>query len=123
MFADSSYSHLAPDKAGQAQLLEHGLTAEIHRQLARRPGHIPAMEDVAEALGMTSRTLRRHLLKEYTSFQDIVIRHCIAMAKRYLAETSLPTDEIAELVGYADPASFYRMFRREEGITPARLRK
>ena len=107
----------------KAQSLEHGLTAEIHRQLARTPGQMPAMEKVAQQLGMTSRTLRRHLQQEETTYQEIVIRHRIAMAKRYLMETSLPADEIADLVGYADPTNFYRMFRREEGLTPSRYRE
>jgi AraC-like DNA-binding protein len=107
----------------KAQSLEHGLTAEIHRQLAKSPGQMPAMEKVAQQLGMTSRTLRRHLQQEETTYQEIVIRHRIAMAKRYLMETSLPADEIADLVGYADPTNFYRMFRREEGLTPSRYRE
>jgi AraC-like DNA-binding protein len=107
----------------QAIAAQHGLTAEIHRQLAHIPGHLPDMDEVAQNLGMTSRTLRRHLQTEETTFQDIVIAHRIGMAKRYLVETSITTNEIAELVGYADPANFYRMFRREEGVTPARLRE
>ena len=38
-----------------------GIAGEIHRILIRRPGHLPGMEDVARALNMTSRTLRRRL--------------------------------------------------------------
>lgn len=106
----------------EAQQLQHGLTAEIHRRLARRPGDLPGMEDVARQLNMTSRTLRRHLQKENTRFQDVVVSHRIAMARRYLQETSLPAFEIANLVGYADPANFYRTFRGLEGVTPQDFR-
>jgi AraC-like DNA-binding protein len=107
----------------EAQQLEHGLTAEIHRQLARRPGNLPGMEEVARQLGMTTRTLRRHLESENTRFQDIVINHRIAMARRYLQETSLPVNEIASLVGYADQANFFRTFRDREGMTPQDFRQ
>ena len=106
----------------QAISSQHGLTAEIHRQLAHTPGQVPGMEEVAERIGMTGRTLRRHLLAEGETFQDIVIAHRIGLAKRYLAETSIPTEDIAALVGYSDPANFYRMFRLREGTTPARYR-
>ncbi len=66
--------------------------------------------------------LRRHLLRENTRFQDVVVSHRIAMARRYLTETSLPANEIAGLVGYADPANFYRTFRRMEGMAPLAYR-
>ena len=106
----------------QAQQLEHGLTAEIHRCLSRRPGDVPDMETVASQLNMTSRTLRRRLLREGTRFQDVVIRHRIAMARRYLRETTLSANEIAGLVGYSDPSNFYRTFRELEGVAPKEYR-
>jgi AraC-like DNA-binding protein len=106
----------------QAQQLEQGLTAEIHRCLSRRPGDVPDMETVARQLNMTSRTLRRHLQREGTRFQDVVISHRIAMARRYLQETALSANDIAGLVGYADPANFYRTFRRLEGMAPQAYR-
>ena len=106
-----------------AQQLEHGLTADIHRCLARYPGKLPTMEVVAAELNMTSRTLRRHLQREDTCFQDVVISHRLAMARRYLQETSLPANEIADLVGYADKANFYRTFRAQLGITPQAYRQ
>lgn len=107
----------------QAQIKNHGLTAELHRQFALQPGAVPNMESVAKRLCMTSRTLRRRLLAERTTFQDTVVQHRIALAKRFLGETRLPVNEIVELVGYADPANFYKTFRRIEGSTPGQFRK
>ena len=46
----------------------------------------------------------------------------IAMAQRYLAETELPANEIALLVGYSDAANVYRIFQSATGQTPQQYR-
>ena len=40
-----------------------------------------------------------------------------------LETEELAIDEIAEAVGYDDPASFRRLFKRKAGLTPAAYRK
>lgn len=102
--------------------LERGLTAEIYRHLANSPGNLPKMETMAAMLCVSVRTLRRHLLKERTTYQQVVVEFRMAMARRYLIETPLATNEIAELVGYADTANFYHTFRKEFGTTPQQYR-
>lgn len=42
----------------------------------------------------------------------------IAQAKRYLADSDMTLDEIAERLGLYDSAHLCRLFRRETGITP-----
>ena len=44
-------------------------------------------------------------------------------AKQILETTDEPTDEIAQTVGYEDPAFFRRLFKRRTGVTPARYRQ
>jgi AraC-like DNA-binding protein len=106
--------------------LEAGLVADIHRQLANRPGQVPSMDVMADILQIGARTLRRRLKEENTTYQQVVTEFRLAMAKRYLSETSLPANEVALMVGYSDPANLYRIFHRETGQTPkqyqARLR-
>jgi AraC-like DNA-binding protein len=102
--------------------LRAGLVADIHRLLANRPGQIPAINEMAENLNMSQRTLRRRLKMENTTYQDIVGEFRVAMAKRYLAETEMPANEIAVLVGYSDPGNLYRAFRRDLGQTPMEYR-
>jgi iron complex transport system substrate-binding protein len=43
-------------------------------------------------------------------------------AKALIAETNATLSEIAEEVGYSDPAHFSRAFRRHVGVPPSRLR-
>ena len=100
-----------------------GVCAEIHSFLATSPGRIPGMEEVACALHVSSRTLRRRLEAEGTTYQQLVIDFRIAMAQQYLQSTALPANEIAALVGYADTANFYRTFRSAVGMTPAAWRQ
>jgi len=102
--------------------LRAGLVAEIHRQLANHPGTVPHMDNMASNLHIGTRTLRRRLKDENTSYQEVVSEFRVAMAKRYLDETSLPANEVAALVGYSDPANLYRTFQRETGQTPMQYR-
>ena len=44
-------------------------------------------------------------------------------AKHLLESTAIPIDDVADQVGYHDPASFRRIFKRTTGITPARYRQ
>ena len=99
-----------------------GLTARIHSALLRTPGQIPSMNDMAERLHVSPRTLRRHLLREQITYQQLVIDFRMALAQQYLEATDLPVNEIAGLVGYADTANFYRTFRGTQGVTPQRYR-
>ncbi|WP_175839508.1 AraC family transcriptional regulator ligand-binding domain-containing protein, partial [Burkholderia anthina] len=56
---------------GQAKT-SSGASGEVYQLLMRSPGEFPGMEAVAATLGMTSRTLRRRLESEGTSFVAIV---------------------------------------------------
>jgi transcriptional regulator GlxA family with amidase domain len=47
----------------------------------------------------------------------------IEEAKQLLETTAEPTDSVAHLVGYEDPAFFRRLFKRRTGVTPARYRQ
>jgi len=87
------------------------------------PGTLPDMEQVASNLHLSSRTLRRNLRHENTTFQAIsdALRH--DMSKRYLQNSRLNLDEIAQLVGFTETTNFRRAFRRWEGQPPAKYRR
>jgi AraC-like DNA-binding protein len=103
--------------------LRSGLVAEIHRQLAGSPGTVPGMDEMACRMAVGTRTLRRQLRAEGTTYQDVVAEFRVAMAKRYLRETALPVSEIAALVGYSDAGNLYRTFRRITGDAPGDYRE
>ena len=74
------------------------------------PGGLCSIEDVAEKLGMSKRTLQRKLSEENTTFQKQLNHTRELMAKNYLQNTELSSEDIAFLLGYQDTSSFFRAF-------------
>ena len=82
-----------------------------------------SMEDVAARLGLHSRTLRRRLRQEGTSFEAIKdeVRH--AAARELLMLGALSIADIAFTLDYASVSSFVHAFRRWSGMSPGRWRE
>jgi two-component system response regulator YesN len=57
------------------------------------------------------------------NLQTYLMRIRLEKAKQYLATSSLPVHDIAELVGYQDVKYFFRIFKKWAGTTPAEYRK
>ena len=101
---------------------QSGITRRVYHELTCTPGRFPAIEVVAATLCMTSRTLRRKLEAEGTSFSDLLdsVRHALAID--FLNTSVLSTDDIAAALGFSDSASFRRAFKRWTGKSPAVFR-
>jgi AraC-like DNA-binding protein len=95
---------------------------KVKKLLNATPGQIPDMEAVASTLGMTTRTLRRHLTQENTSFSAIVdhVRKCAALD--YLRSRDIALDDVAALLGFSEPTSFRRAFKKWTGQSPSTYR-
>lgn len=85
-------------------------------------GGNPSLERVAEQMGLSARTLQRKLHELGTSHNDLVdqIRH--ELATRYLREREMAICEVAYLLGFSEPSSFHRAFKRWTGVTPKEFR-
>jgi two-component system, response regulator YesN len=59
--------------------------------------------------------------KTGTSFSDYVTALRMNKAKELVMESKVPLKEIPELVGYADLAYFYRVFKKYFGMTPGKM--
>lgn len=76
---------------------------------------------MAQRLGTSPRTLRRHLADEGATFAALLDRW---RAERALALLTKQDDaSLASALGFSDERAFRRAFRRWTGSTPARLRK
>jgi AraC-like DNA-binding protein len=86
-------------------------------------GQRPTIEDIADALHVSSRTLQRRLQDEGSSFQRVLEEARHQLARHYLNNSVLELNEAAYLLGYEDGNSFVRAFRNWEGVPPARWRE
>jgi len=86
-------------------------------------GRRPTIEDIADALHISSRTLQRRLQDEGSSFQRVLEEARHQLARHYLNNSVLELNEAAYLLGYEDGNSFVRAFRAWEGVPPVRWRE
>ncbi|MCH9681332.1 MAG: AraC family transcriptional regulator [Deltaproteobacteria bacterium] len=82
-----------------------------------------AVDVVARRLAVSPRTLQRRLREEGTSFKDVVGETRESLARHYLRRSELGFAEIAYLLGFEEPNSFFRAFHRWTGTTPERMRE
>ena len=80
------------------------------------------IEVVAEAAGTTTRTLQRRLHTFGLSYSTLVQQARLSLASDWLAGSAMPISDIANVLGYRDPAHFSRAFRRKSGISPRQYR-
>lgn len=78
---------------------------------------------VARRLGMSSRTLQRGLSALETSFGTLLDEVRRRRALELIAKPELSAAEIAFSLGYGDPRTFYRNFRRWTGHNPTAYRR
>jgi AraC-like DNA-binding protein len=80
------------------------------------------MTQVAGALGVSRRTLRRHLDAQEDSFARIVDEVRAGLAERYLAGRRYTVSDVSDLLGFAAPSAFSRWFHRRFGLSPTAWR-
>lgn len=81
------------------------------------------MDKVSSKLAISRRTLQRHLATEGLRYADLLQETRQALARHYLVKTGLPIAEIAFLLGFEEPNSFYRAFRAWTSQTPEAARR
>ena len=86
------------------------------------PAGLAHVQDAADRLHLSARSLQRHRKDEGTSFQAELEATRAALARQYLTSTTLNVEEISYLLAYRDPNSFYRAFQAWTGETPGTLR-
>ncbi len=87
------------------------LSSKIRNALVKTPGKFPSLEEMAARLKMGSRTLRRRLVKENLTYQQILDDTRKDLAIQYLECTSLTPKEIGFLLGFNSVSNFRRAFK------------
>jgi len=125
--SDSYLNSLMVDYCEQAlskrRLRGGGWRVKVENAIAPLLPHGSAsVQEVAQRLGVSPRTLARRLASEGSTFAGILDGLRRDLARRYLEEPNLPIAEIAWLLGYQESSSFNHAFRRWTGRTPKEVR-
>jgi AraC-like DNA-binding protein len=105
-----------PDPADIAGRVREAIAAELR-------GGSPQLESIARRLAMSPRTLQRRLREQGVVFNDVLDAMRLRAAKSYLAQGDVAGAEVAYLLGFAEPSSFNRAFKRWSGQTPTEYRR
>jgi AraC-like DNA-binding protein len=99
------------------------LAARVRRLVAGDEGVRRSMEEVAQCLDMSPRTLRRRLVEQGVSFAALVDHERRNRALDLLRSSRLSIQDIAARLEYRTSSSFVRAFHRWTGETPATYRR
>ena len=83
-----------------------------------------SLDVISQEMCLSSKYISR-MFKEHTgvSYRDYHLDIKIGEAKKLLKKTSLSVDEISYRLGYQNPESFMRIFKRKTQVTPTEYRK
>ena len=92
----------------------------LKRSLA---GKRPTLQDVAQELGLSARTLQRRLTDAGFTFQQLLEETRRELARHYLKQRAIELPEVAFLLGFEDVNSFFRAFQMWNGTSPGEWRE
>jgi AraC-like DNA-binding protein len=96
---------------------------QVARVLSQKlKGSVPALDEVARELAMSSRNLQRTLREAGTSYQSLLDDVRRDLAIRHLADPATSAGQVGFLLGFSEPSAFHRAFRRWTGKPPSAFR-
>jgi len=84
--------------------------------------HVPEIEEAAQHLGLSVRSMQRKLQEHGTSFSQVLDAIRKEMALTYLRQTQNSVLYISDRLGFSEQSAFQRAFKRWTGMTPRRYR-
>ncbi|MGW5574673.1 AraC family transcriptional regulator [Nocardia thailandica] len=96
----------------------HGIAARVRDLLTHVDPVAAGPDEVARALHISTRTLRRRLDEAGTSYQILRDEVRETLAEQMLSTGALSVHDVAIRLGYAESASFIHAFKRWKGVTP-----
>jgi AraC-like DNA-binding protein len=114
-------------EAGVDPGTNHGAEARTYtrfrRLLEEGHGHSRRVEDYAERLNCSVRTLTRASLAVTGRTAKQVVDDRVALeARRLLGCTAMSVAEVGRRLGFPEPTNFGRFFHREVGVSPGQFR-
>ena len=103
--------------------LRAGVAGEVRSILLRDIANRPTFSATARLMKTTTRTLRRQLRLQNTSFRELSDELLVYVAMKYLRDTAMTNEDIAFALGFSDEANFRHAFRRWTKQTPRAFRR
>jgi len=115
---DAECARLLADLSDNASCTERTLAA-----LDKLEGQYPGLDQMASMLNLSTRTYRRRLQDEATSFQALLDSTRCKHATQLLRHSALSVDHVAQRLGFSDVSNFRRAFIQWAGASPSQWRK
>lgn len=118
----SMYKAYCEELAVQLDQAEDDFVEKVRRVIMSHPKLSPGSDEVATNLSMSERTFRRKLSEKGFSYHHLVDDVREGIAKNYLTTSNRSVEDIAFMIGFSDPTSFSRAFKRWTGQSPRQYR-
>lgn len=124
LFASGSIKSLEEYQAS-AELPEGlGISGKVVDVLKRRIGHSSlSIDNIADELNLSKRTLQRRLQQQEISFAELRDRVRFHFSIDFLVKQQISIDRISSTLDFSDRTSFTNAFKRWTGLSPSTFRK
>lgn len=99
------------------------LPTRVLATLAGGEAGYPTLEQMAQRMCVSVRTLKRRLQRQGLSYRTLLDQLRLARATHLLGQPQLTAEKIGIALGYSSPANFARAFRRWTGSSPGVFRQ
>jgi AraC-like DNA-binding protein len=100
-----------------------GIAGKVRDALLVNLAGPPSFDAVAQYLKISARTLRRRLQEIDLSYRELVDELRMYVAIKYLRDTTMTIEDVADALGFGDAAGFRRAFRRWTRQSPDAFRR
>jgi AraC-like DNA-binding protein len=118
----SIYRSHCDEMAAEMDSVDDELVLRVRQAILSHPKACPGSKEVAAKLCISERSLRRKLKDSGVCLQQILDEIRLGIAKEYLTTSRRSIENIAQAVGFDDPTSFSRAFKRWAGVSPRQFR-
>jgi AraC-like DNA-binding protein len=121
--ADPRLRELLEEELALGERPHDALIVAVRTLVRGRLDRPPTLAEAAPALGLSPRSLQRRLRESGTTFEEERDGLRREIAEALLAQAHVSLGQVAQRVGFAEPASFTRAFVRWTGSTPSHARR
>ena len=102
----------------------NNLVDDLRRLILAMPANrTPTLDECAGKILVSARTLERRLAESNTSFRRVSNEVRMRLAAEHIAYGYLANKEIAAMLNYSQPGTFYRAFKKWHSVTPGEYRQ